>query len=286
MEVTTLQENNGCSWKQQMLNKVPEITIFFWIVKVLCTTVGETAADYLNFNLHLGLTNTTYLMGAFLVIALFFQFKLRKYVAGVYWLVVVLLSIVGTLITDNLSDNLHVPLMVTTVVFSVALIITFAIWYWFEKSLSIHTIYSTRREAFYWLAILFTFSLGTAAGDLVAEQLALGYFVSLLLVAGLIAAIAVAHFRFKFNEITAFWLAYILTRPLGASLGDLLSQSHKDGGLGISTTTVSVFFLTAILISVIYLSVTKLDVTSEEIEEVYVEEEEEEIHQLSYSAGG
>ncbi|MEO6908104.1 MAG: hypothetical protein ABI210_09470 [Abditibacteriaceae bacterium] len=278
MEATTLQKNTEDSLGRKMLNKVPEITIFFWIVKVLCTTVGETAADYLNFNLHLGLTNTSYLMGALLVIALFFQFKLRKYVAGVYWLVVVLLSIVGTLITDNLSDNLHVPLIVTTVVFSIALIITFAVWYWFEKSLSIHTIYTSRREAFYWLAILFTFSLGTAAGDLVAEQFALGYFVTLLLVVGLIAAIAIGHFRFKLNEITAFWLAYILTRPLGASLGDLLSQSHKDGGLGISTTVVSVFFLTAILISVIYLSATKLDVTSEDREEELVEEEIQHLH--------
>jgi uncharacterized membrane-anchored protein len=273
MQATFLEKDREKSLLRQMFNKVPEITIYFWIVKVLCTTVGETAADYLNINLHLGLTNTTYLMGALLVIALFFQFKLRQYVAGVYWLVVVLLSIVGTLITDNLSDNLGVPLIATTVVFSIALIITFAVWYRYEESLSIHTIYTKRREAFYWLAILFTFSLGTAAGDLVAEQLALGYFVSLLLVGGLIAAIAIAHFRFKLNEITAFWLAYILTRPLGASLGDLLSQAHKDGGLGISTTVISIFFLTAILISVIFLSVTKLDVTSEEREEELVEEE-------------
>ena len=273
MQALLLEKDIEKSLGRQMLNKVPEITIFFWIVKVLCTTVGETAADYLNFNLHLGLTNTSYLMGALLVIALFFQFKLRKYVAGVYWLVVVLLSIVGTLITDNLSDNLHVPLIVTTVVFSIALIITFATWYWFENSLSIHTIHTTRREAFYWLAILFTFSLGTAAGDLVAEQFALGYFVTLLLVLGLIAAIALAHFKFKLSEITAFWLAYILTRPLGASLGDLLSQSHKDGGLGISTTVVSIFFLVAILISVIYLSVTKVDVMSDEREGNLVEDE-------------
>lgn len=261
-EATITPSKREVSLGRQMLNKVPEITIFFWIVKVLCTTVGETAADYLNVNLHLGLTNTSYLMGALLVIALLFQFRLRKYVAGVYWLVVVLLSVVGTLITDNLSDHFGVPLVVTTIVFSIALIITFAAWYWFEKSLSIHTIYSTRREAFYWLAILFTFALGTAAGDLIAEQLALGYLVTLMMVGGLIAAIAIAHFRFKLNEITAFWLAYILTRPLGASLGDLLSQSRHAGGLGISTTAVSVFFLIAILISVVYLSVTKLDVIS------------------------
>ena len=152
---------------RRMLNKVPEVTLYFWVIKILCTTVGETAADYLNENLGFGLTNTTYLVGALLIAALVFQFRARKYVPGIYWLAVVLISVVGTLITDNLVDNFGVALETTTIAFSIALAVTFAAWYRSEHTLSIHTIVTTRREAFYWLAILFTFALGTAAGDLV-----------------------------------------------------------------------------------------------------------------------
>ena len=154
-----------------MLNKVPEITIYFWVIKVLCTTVGETAADFLSANLGLGLTNTTFIMGGLLLITLFFQFRFRKYVPGIYWLAVVLLSIVGTQITDNLVDNFGVTLVTTTTIFTIVLAAIFVAWYASEKTLSIHTIYTTRRETFYWLAILFTFALGTAAGDLIAERL-------------------------------------------------------------------------------------------------------------------
>ncbi|MGH3626041.1 MAG: COG4705 family protein, partial [Sciscionella sp.] len=171
----------------------------------------------------------------------------------------VLISIVGTLITDNLTDNLGVALQTTTIIFSIALAGTFAVWYSSQRSLSIHTIHTPKREAFYWLAILFTFALGTAAGDLVAEQLNLGYWVSALLFGGLIAAVAVAHLRFGLNGVLAFWIAYILTRPLGASLGDLLSQSRDDGGLGIGTTVTSGLFLATILALVVYLSVTGKD---------------------------
>lgn len=243
-----------------LLNKVPEVTIYFWIIKILCTTVGETAADFLNTNLNLGLTNTTYIMGTLLIAALIFQFAFRRYVAGIYWLAVVLISIVGTLITDNLTDNLGVALETTTLVFGIALVATFVAWYAIEKTLSIHTIYTTRREAFYWLTILFTFALGTAAGDLVAESFNLGYMVSAIIFAALIAIVAIAHLRFKLNAILAFWIAYILTRPLGASIGDYLSQSHSDGGLGLGTVLTSVLFLLTILTTVIYLTITKKDV--------------------------
>ena len=242
-----------------MLNKVPEVTIFFWIIKILCTTVGETAADYLNVDLGLGLTNTTYLMGALLIVALGFQFSLRKYVPGVYWSAVVLISVVGTLITDNLVDNMGVTLETTTIAFSVALAATFAAWYASEKTLSIHTIVTTRREAFYWLAILFTFALGTAAGDLFAERLGLGFVVSALIFAGAIGLVALAYFRLGLNAVLGFWIAYILTRPLGASIGDWLSQDKVDGGLGLGTTGTSALFLAAILGLVVYLSVTKRD---------------------------
>jgi uncharacterized membrane-anchored protein len=244
---------------RRMLNKVPEVTLYFWIIKILATTVGETAADYLNDTLGFGLTKTSYVMGALLVLALAWQFRTRAYVPVVYWLVVVLISIVGTLITDNLVDNYGVALETTTALFTIALAATFAAWYASERTLSIHTIVTTRREAFYWLAILFTFALGTAAGDLAAERLSLGFFVSALIFGGMIAAVAIAHFRFGLNPVLSFWIAYILTRPLGASLGDLLSQPRADGGVGLGTTGTSVIFLTAILALVSYLTVTRRD---------------------------
>lgn len=246
---------------RQLLNKVPEITLYFWIIKILCTTVGETFADFLNINLHLGLTNTTYLMGSLLIVTLFFQFRGKTYIAGTYWLAVVLLSIVGTLITDNLTDNFGIALTTTTIVFSVALAATFVLWYAVEKTLSVHTIYTKGREAFYWSAILFTFALGTAGGDLVSEQLKLGYWVAALIFAGVIAVIAIAHLRFKLNAIFAFWAAYILTRPLGASIGDYLSQPLGQGGLGLGTVGTSALFLVTILGLVAYLAITKRDVT-------------------------
>lgn len=238
-----------------LLNKVPEVTIIFWAIKVLSTTTGETAADYLNFDLGLGLTNTTYLMGALLVAALVAQFAVKRYIPAIYWLAVVLISIVGTLITDNLTDAANVPLETTTIVFSIALIATFAFWYAIERTLSIRGIDTRRREAFYWLAILFTFALGTAAGDLLAEKLALGYATALLVFAAAIAVVALAHFGMKLGAVIAFWLVYILTRPLGASLGDLLSQDRDAGGLGLGATTTSVLFLAVIIALVTYLSV-------------------------------
>ena len=239
---------------RQMLIKVPEITIYFWVIKILCTTVGETAADFINWNLHLGLTGTTFIMGILLAFALFLQFRRKKYVPSIYWLAVVLLSIFGTLITDNLTDNFEVALETTTTIFSIALAVIFAAWYKTEKTLSIHSIYTTRREIFYWLAIFFTFALGTAAGDLISETYELGYLVSTVIFGALIAVIAVAYLKFKLNAVLAFWLAYILTRPLGASIGDYLSQAPEDGGLGYGTIVTSALFLTAILVTVIYLT--------------------------------
>jgi uncharacterized membrane-anchored protein len=243
-----------------MLNKVPEVTLYFWLIKVMCTTVGETAADYLNTNLNMGLTNTTYVMGTLLVVVLLFQFRARKYVPGVYWLAVVLISVVGTLITDNLTDNFGVALATTTIIFAIALAATFAAWYASERTLSIHTIYTTKRESFYWLAILFTFALGTAAGDLTAERLNVGYWKSALLFGAVIGIVAFAHYVLKLNAVLAFWLAYILTRPLGASIGDYLSQPTADGGLGLGTTGTSALFLASILAVVVYLTLTRRDV--------------------------
>jgi len=248
-----------------IFSKVPEVTVFFWIIKILCTTVGETAADFLNENLNLGLTGTTLVLGVLLIIALFFQFRAIRYIPAIYWLVVVLLSVFGTLITDNLTDNMGISLVTTTIVFSIALAATFVVWYMSEKTLSIHSIYTMRREAFYWLAILFTFALGTAAGDLVAERFELGYLTSALIFGGLIAAVFVAHKVFKLNAVLAFWIGYILTRPLGASIGDYFSQLPDDGGMGLGTVGTSALFLTAILITVTYLAVTKKDAVAVEV---------------------
>jgi len=245
--------------RRQMLNKVPEVTLYFWIIKIMATTVGETAADYLNDHMGLGLTGTSLVMGSLLVVALYFQFKARKYIPGIYWLAVVLISVVGTLITDNMVDNFGISLKVTTGFFAVCLAATFAAWYRQERTLSIHSIYTTRREGFYWLTILFTFALGTAAGDLVAETLNLGYWKSAIMFGAMIAAVAVACFRFRLNAVLAFWVAYILTRPLGASVGDYLSQPKADGGLGLGTTVTSFIFLGTILAVVVFLTKTRRD---------------------------
>jgi uncharacterized membrane-anchored protein len=249
-----------------MLNKVPEVTIFFWIIKVLATTVGETAADLLSGRLNLGPTVTSLVMGALLVVVLVVQFRARRYVPGVYWLAVVLISVAGTLITDSVTDGLGVPLEVTTAVFAVALGATFATWYATERTLSIHTIYTRRREAFYWSAVLFTFALGTAAGDLVAERLNLGYGLSAVLFGTLIAVTAGARYGLRRSAVLAFWIAYVLTRPLGASLGDYLSQSRGDGGLGVGTVATSALFLVTITGVVTYLAVTRRDATDMDTE--------------------
>lgn len=237
-------------------NRVPSITISFWLIKLLAVTVGETAADYLAINLGYGLATTTWFMSAVLVIALVVQFAQKRYVPLPYWVAVVLISVVGTLITDNMVDNLHIPLQVSTLFFTVVLAITFGAWYAVERTLSIHTIYTTRREIFYWLAILFTFSLGTAAGDLVSEQFGLGYLVAGLLFAAVVIVIAMAYFAFRIDGVLAFWLAYILTRPVGASFGDLLSQPPEYGGLGLGTVITSWIFLGTIALVILYMTVT------------------------------
>ncbi len=245
--------------RREMLSKVPEVTLYFWVIKVLCTTVGETAADFLNINLNFGLTGTSVVTGALLALALFFQFRAKQYIPTVYWVTVALISIFGTLVTDNLTDRIGVPLEISTITFGVLLALTFLVWYLKEKTLSIHSILTTPREAFYWLAILFTFALGTAAGDLMAEGLGLGYAVTGFIIAALITLFAVA-WTLRLNSVLSFWVIYILTRPLGASIGDYLSQPQNHGGLGLGATWTSVLFLGAIFGIVYYLTVSKHDV--------------------------
>ncbi|WLP90817.1 hypothetical protein [Gordonia sp. NB41Y] len=248
-------------WTVLRANKVPEITIFFWIIKILATTVGETAADYLNMTLGAGLRTTTIVTLVLAVIALIVQFSVRRYIPVVYWWTVLVISVTGTLVTDTLTDSWGVPLITSTTVFAVALMLVFAAWYRVERTLSIHSIRTVRREAFYWLAILVTFALGTAAGDLIAERLDLGYRLSAAVFALVIVAIAVAHRSFGLPAVVAFWAAYVVTRPLGASLGDLLTQSPTAGGLGFGTTVTNVVFLAVMVVLVAYLSVTGVDRT-------------------------
>lgn len=238
-----------------MLNKVPAVTLSFWLIKILSTTVGETGADYLAVNVGLGTAITGAIMAALLLLALTHQLRQPRYVPWVYWLTVVLLSVVGTQITDALTDGLGVSLYASTAVFGIGLALVFAGWYRRERTLSIHTIITRRRELFYWSAILLTFALGTAAGDLATEALGLGFRVGVVIFGASIALIYAA-FRLGANPVATFWLAYILTRPLGASLGDLLSQSPEYGGIGWGTVNTSIVFLLVIAALVAYLHST------------------------------
>ena len=241
-----------------MLNKVPAVTAAFWIIKILATTVGETGADYLAVHVGLGTLVTDAIMVVVLAASLTLQVSAREYVPWRYWLTVVLISVVGTQITDFLTDSLDVSLYVSTTAFAVALAVTFVVWYAVERTLSIHSIVTRRRETFYWLAILFTFALGTAAGDLATEALRMGFTVGVLVFGTLIAA-TYAAYRLGAGPVETFWIAYILTRPLGASLGDLLSQARTYGGLGFGTITTSAAFLCIIIALVTWVSITGFD---------------------------
>ena len=230
----------------RLLNKVPEVTLAFWAIKILATTVGETGADFLSVTLGFGLNGTSVVMTGLLAAVLWLQVRADRYVPSIYWMTTVMVSVVGTLITDNMVDNLGVPPPVATTGFALALAATFVAWYASERTLSIHTIVTRRREAFYWATILFTFALGTAAGDLVAERMGLGYAPSALIFGAMIAGVALAHYAFGAGAVVSFWIAYVLTRPFGASLGDLLSQAPADGGFDLGTVATSAIFLAVI----------------------------------------
>ena len=244
---------------RRMLSKVPEVTLWFWIIKILCTTVGESFADWVATTVGLGLNTTAVIFSVILLTVLAWQMSLSRYIPFVYWLTVVVLSITGTLYTDILTDALGVPLALSTAVFAAILAVVFGVWYARERTLSIHSIITTPREGFYWLAVLVTFALGTAVGDWTLELTGWSPGVAVLLPAGLIAAIA-AGWRLGANPVLSFWLAYILTRPLGANLGDWLARSPAEGGLGLGTAGTSVVFLLAILATVVYLTLTRADV--------------------------
>src|SRR4051794_1957796 len=245
MTATTNRTTGDEPSTRRLLNKVPEVVIWFWIIKVLCTTVGESFADWINETLGVGLLKTSLIFTFVLAIVLFVQMQLPRYVPIAYWLTVVVLSVTGTLYTDILTDHLKVPLALSTTVFAVLLAIVFGIWYSRERTLSIHSIVTRRREAFYWLAVLVTFALGTAAGDWILELTGWPPGKSVLLPAGLIAAVVIG-WRLGANAVLSFWLAYILTRPLGANLGDYLALPKDQQGLGLGVALTSVIFLTAI----------------------------------------
>lgn len=231
------------------LNKVPEVALPFWIIKIMSTTVGETGADYLAVNAGLGQGVTRMVMAALLAAALFAQLRTRRYTPWIYWLTVVLVSVVGTQVTDLLTDGLGVSLYISTSVFAIALAAIFFVWYRVERTLSIHDIVTRSRELFYWTAILCTFALGTAAGDLATEALGLG-FIWGAVAFGTLIGITYAAWRMGGNAVLTFWIGYILTRPFGAALGDLLTQAKTYGGLGMGSMWTSALFLSVIVMLV------------------------------------
>jgi len=260
--VSETTRSEAVTTQRVLLSKVPEITVWFWVIKILCTTVGESFADWINMTLGVGLNATALIFTAILAAVLGWQLRLDRYVPFVYWLAVVVLSVTGTLYTDILTDSRGVPLAVSTSVFAAVLAIVFGVWFARERTLSIHSIVTVPRELFYWLAVLVTFALGTAAGDWTLDLTGWGPGTSVLLPAGLIVSIVIG-WRLGANAVLSFWLAYILTRPLGANLGDWFASPSTDHGLGFGTALTSAIFLTAILATVVYLTRTRSDVIEE-----------------------
>ena len=238
--------------------KVPEITIFFWIIKLLTTAMGEVTSDFFvhQFNPIIAVFFGAIGLGA----AFILQFSVRRYVAWIYWLTVVMVAIFGTMAADVLHIGFKVPYVVSTTFFSIALIIIFFLWYKSEKTLSFHSIYTPRREMFYWATVMATFALGTALGDMTATTIGLGYFSSGILFAILITLPLIAYKLFKLNAVFAFWIAYILTRPLGASFADWVGKPQSFSGLGIGTGIVSLVLTALIIVFVGYLAITKKDI--------------------------
>ncbi|MFF9375791.1 hypothetical protein ACF1BB_14720 [Streptomyces griseoluteus] len=240
-------------------NKVPEVTVYFWVVKVLTTGMGETASDFLAHLL--GPVPAVALGGLAFAASLALQFALRRYVAWIYWTAIVMVSVFGTMTADVLHVALGVPYTLSTPLFVIALGAVFALWHACERTLSIHSVRTRRRETFYWAAVLATFALGTAAGDLTASS-GLGYLGSIALFGVAIAVPAVAHRTGLLGSVTAFWTAYVLTRPLGASIADWMAASHAHGGLGWGVGPVTVSWTVAILGFVGYLTVSRRDTGS------------------------
>src|SRR5690348_1547413 len=262
---------------RQLLNKVPEITLYFWIIKCLCTTIGETFSDNLTTSWAGGDSASVHALDSaalkvmlitmgVLAVLLVVQFARKNYVPAIYWANIVVISLVGTQITDQFEGNGDQPnnMWAITIVSVVLLAAVFFVWWFVERTLSMHSIRTFRRELFYWLAILVTFATGTAVGDLIAEKFSLGYLTTLLLFVAVIAVISAAWKFTSVNAVLAFWLAYVMTRPLGASTGDFLSQKGNQG-LHLGTSGTSYAFLGVIVALVAYLQIKKPDVTPPEL---------------------
>jgi uncharacterized membrane-anchored protein len=246
---------------KQALRKVPEVTIFFWIIKLLTTAMGESTSDYMV--QHIDPFIAVAIGGIGLLIALILQFAVRRYIAWIYWLTAIMVAIFGTMAADSLHVGLGVPYIASATGFLVALAIIFVLWYVSEKTLSVHSITTRRREVFYWATVMATFALGTAVGDLTATNLNLGYLTSGLMFAVLIAIPALGYKLLGWNEIFSFWFAYILTRPLGASFSDWMGRTRPEGGIGFGTGNASLVLTIIIACLVGYMTITHKDVKSE-----------------------
>jgi uncharacterized membrane-anchored protein len=241
--------------KKELVNRVASLGVLFWVIKIFSTTVGETAADYVSVNLNLGLVKTTILMGVITLLITYWNFKQKKYFAPAYWSLIVMMSIEGTLITDFLVEQLNVSILILDVGFTIAMAFLFFIWYKKEHTLSIHEINNDTREKFYWIIVLTTFALGTGVGDTISEYLNFGYLNSLILFGSIFILSGILYYYKIIHGVLAFWIAFIVTRPIGASLGDLLIQLPKDGGLGISVAIINIVFFLVIIASVVYLTI-------------------------------
>jgi uncharacterized membrane-anchored protein len=254
--------------------KVPEVTVYFWIIKVLTTAMGEATSDY--FVHRVGLKDTTalariaFITGIVLALSLALQFSKPRYVPWVYWFAVGMVAVFGTMAADGVHVELGVPYILSSAIFAAALAVVFFVWHAREGTLSIHSIYTTRRELYYWVVVMATFALGTAVGDMTALALHLGYLASGVLFTVLIAVPAVGHWRFGWNEVFAFWFAYVLTRPLGASYADWVAFPRNAGGLGVGHGVVAIALTIVIVALVAYLSVTRTDVLNKDVAEMPV----------------
>lgn len=251
-----LSSHRQSRFREPLAPKVPEITALFWVIKILTTGMGEATSDYLA-NRNLALAGAVGLIG--FTCALWWQFRAQRYVASVYWFAVMMVAVFGTMVADGLHKGLGVPYLGSTIFCAVALTVVFIGWHRSEGTLSIHSIVTRRRETYYWLTVLSTFALGTAAGDLTANTMNLGFFTSGILFAVIIAIPAVAWWKFGLNEVVAFWFAYVVTRPLGASFADWLGKPRSLSGLGLGDGTVSAVATIIIVALVAYVAVTRSD---------------------------
>ncbi|MCU1679815.1 MAG: putative rane-anchored protein [Amycolatopsis sp.] len=254
MDVVAAQQQ-ARSGARKALSKVPEVTVAFWVTKILTTGMGEVASDFLFQNLAPPIALGIGLVG--LVAALVLQFRAQRYVPWIYWLAVSMVSVFGTMAADVLHVGAGVPYLVSAPLFLAVLAVIFGSWYWREKTLSIHSIHTRRRESFYWGTVMATFALGTATGDLTAKTFHMGYLSSGLVFTAVIALPLVAHKWFSLNAIFAFWFAYVTTRPLGASFADWFGLPSDVGGLGLGSGAITLTLAAVIIACVGYLTIVE-----------------------------